>query len=139
MAVRPRQDALPLSAPPPLSAHEAELKLKSLLHGFPRSEARRIKARAFWRARKAKKAALRTETKVRQTDEAVCPITLLTLADMSQPCIASDGCIYESSALARWASVNPTSPTTRADLRYGVPLQLARRALAEPRSLSEPS
>jgi len=93
-----------------------------------------MKARAYWAARKRQKKARRNaEPAEREAppDEAVCPITLTPQSQLQQPCVASDGFVYESAALEHWARGNGTSPGTRRLLRFGVPLPAARRATAQ--------
>lgn len=112
---------------------DAQHQLQALMGSFPREEARRMKARAFWAARKCRKATRRDKDASAEAaaDEPVCPITLTPRSQLQHPCVASDGCIYESAALEQWARANPTSPISRIPLRFGVPLQAARRAVAQ--------
>lgn len=117
---------------PALRKEEAQQQLQALISAFPREEARRMKARAFWLARKRKKATRGGADAPPDTgdDGAVCPITLTPHSQLQHPCVASDGCIYESAALERWARVHSSSPISRSQLRFGVPLQAARRAIS---------
>ena len=99
---------------------QPEEQLRALLSAFGPSEQRKMKARAFWDARKQKK---RHAASAR-----ACPITLVPLGD---PVVASDGAVYERHALQQWAQRSATSPLTRLPLQYGVPLSAASRALRD--------
>lgn len=103
-------------------------QLQSLLNAFPREEARRMKARAFWLARRRRKRE-KAKKDQRADGEALCPITLVPISQLKSPCVASDGGIYERDALETWSRRNPTSPLSREPLSFGVPLRVARRAV----------
>ena len=128
---------------PQLTQMEGEEKLKELLAFFPREDARRMKARAFWLSRKKRQHARRRCQTASSTEdaqasivqeEALCPITLTPHSQLHSPCVASDGCVYESSALEQWAQRNAISPISRKPLRFGVPLKAARRAVSSSES-----
>lgn len=112
-----------------MAPEEAQRQLQRLLAAFPAEEARRMKARAFWRERRRRRTA--TSPKPAGGDEAVCPISLVPHSRLERPCVASDGFIYDAEALELWAQRNPSSPITRAPLRFGVPLSALERASAQ--------
>ena len=106
-------------APPPRAAGA----LVRLLGELPREEGRRLKARAYWAARQQK----RRQKRAPAEERASCPITLMPLPQLREPCVASDGHVYERLALEQWALRSATSPLTRQPLEYGVPLSAAAR------------
>jgi hypothetical protein len=105
---------------------QPEEQLRALLSAFGPSEQRKMKARAFWDARKQKKRHARHAASAR-----ACPITLVPLGALRDPVVASDGAVYERHALQQWAQRSATSPLTRLPLQYGVPLSAASRALRD--------
>lgn len=105
---------------------QPEEQLRALLSAFGPGEQRKMKARAFWDARKQKKRHARHAASAR-----ACPITLVPLGALRDPVVASDGAVYERHALQQWAQRSATSPLTRLPLQYGVPLSAASRALRD--------
>ena len=98
-----------------------------LLGALPREERRRLKARAYWASRQQKRRHAAQAAREEPAACAACPITLLPLQELREPCVASDGHVYERLALRQWALRSATSPLTRQPLEYGVPLSAAAR------------
>lgn len=116
-----------------MAPEEAQRQLQRLLAAFPVEEARRMKARAFWQERRRRRKA---SARRAGGDEAMCPISLVPHSQIEKPCVASDGFIYEAEALEMWAQRNPSSPITRAPLRFGVPLSALEQAKSAQLALS---
>ena len=85
---------------------------------------RKVHARCYWRSRQQKK---RHKNKNVQTG--TCPILLSKFTDMAKVVVASDGYVYDKSALQSWLQVSHQSPMTRELLTPVVPLYKCKRAL----------
>lgn len=103
--------------------------LQSALAGHTSRRAR--KASVYWRrrqeARKNNKAPGGSQPTAASQD--VCPISFKTVQEMLDPVVSSDGFIYEAESLYRWLEQKRSSPVTREDLSFGVPLRAAQRAV----------
>ncbi|NDD30539.1 MAG: hypothetical protein EB084_19950 [Proteobacteria bacterium] len=100
---------------------DAEEQLRALLGAFSPGQQRKMKARAYWAARRQKRR--------HALGQRLCPITLAPLRALQDPVVASDGAVYERRALEQWAQRSATSPLTRLPLEYGVGLDAAARGL----------
>ena len=106
-----------------------EEQLSSLLSGFTREEVRQAKAKAFWKARQARRRR-KAPAPAEPGDVTLCPITLTSVHELDAAVIGSDGAVYERAALLQWLRRTQTSPLTRAPLSGFVDITAARRGLA---------